>query len=103
MANLLRKGYMKRILVDKFIFFLFLIEFRDRSEQVLSSIGTRSTTALPAGGVSKKSVKSGFNSWDLSQIWIESVSKEQSTRKQWEQMYGWMADYDPKVLFLFIN
>ncbi|CAF4723653.1 unnamed protein product, partial [Rotaria magnacalcarata] len=30
------------------------------------------------------------------QIWIESVSKEETTRKQWEQTHGWIADYDPK-------
>jgi hypothetical protein len=38
-----------------------------------------------------------FTPWDLAQIWIESVAKEELGRKQWEQTYGWMADYDAKV------
>lgn len=35
--------------------------------------------------------------WEVEQIWVKSVAKEEATRKQWEQMYGWMADYDSKV------
>jgi hypothetical protein len=41
-----------------------------------------------------------FTPWDLAQIWIESIEKEETNRKQWEQMYGWMAEYDPKVNYL---
>ncbi|CAF0874673.1 unnamed protein product [Didymodactylos carnosus] len=37
-----------------------------------------------------------INPWDQAQIWIESVQKEDTTRKQWQKMYGFLADYDPK-------
>ena len=46
----------------------------------------------------KKLDEGAFTPWDLAQIWVESVSKEEATRKQWEEMYGWMAEYDPKVI-----
>ena len=54
----------------------------------------------PTTGVthSKKLDDGATNPWDLAQIWIESVSKEETTRKQWEQAYGWMAEYDPRVI-----
>jgi hypothetical protein len=32
---------------------------------------------------------------------VESVAKEETSRKQWEQTYGWMAEYDAKVHFSF--
>ncbi len=57
---------------------------------------TRATTALPVIRDTKKS-NTSFKPWDVSKIWIESIAKEEATRKQWEQMYGWMADLDAKV------
>jgi hypothetical protein len=53
---------------------------------------------LPAIRGSKKPGGAAFQPWDLSKIWIQSVEKEKAIRKQWEQMYGWMADLDAKVL-----
>ncbi|UJR13921.1 hypothetical protein I4U23_000926 [Adineta vaga] len=43
---------------------------------------------------------STMNTWDVAQRWAQSVAKEESTRKQWEQMHGWMADYDAKGNFV---
>jgi hypothetical protein len=78
-----------------------LIKFRNRSESAAPPTATRKAAPVTATvGTSKKSDDGAFNPWDLAQIWIESVSKEESTRKQWEQMYGWMADYDARV-FLY--
>jgi hypothetical protein len=90
---------MEKLLVK----FICLIKFRDRTEQVVSLTSTRKgTSSVAAVSTSKKAHATAFNPWDLTQIWIEGISKEESTRKEWEQMYGWMADYDAKVLFLFI-
>jgi hypothetical protein len=61
--------------------------------------------AAPAatGATSTKKLDEGaFTPWDLAQIWIESVAKEESGRKNWEQMHGWLADYDTKVIFCLI-
>jgi len=52
---------------------------------------------LPAVRSSKKSGDVALKPWDISKLWIESIEKEEATRKQWEQMYGWMADLDAKV------
>ncbi len=51
----------------------------------------------------KKLDEGDFTPWDLAQIWIESVAKEETGRKQWEHTYGWMADYDAKVNFIRSN
>ncbi|CAF0749077.1 unnamed protein product [Rotaria sordida] len=76
MANLLRKG--------------------NRTEAAAPPAPARAPPAATGGTSTKKLDDGAFTPWDLAQIWIESVSKEESTRKQWKQMYGWMADYDPK-------
>jgi hypothetical protein len=98
----------KRVKRKKRFFFFFLFEivyfikFSNRTESTVTSIVTRSAPIVPVVSHSKKSDNPAFNPWDLAQIWIESITKEESTRKQWEQMYGWMADLDAKV-FIFIN
>ncbi len=52
---------------------------------------------------SKKSDEPAFSPWDLSKLWVQAIEKEEATRKQWEQMYGWMAEMDAKVLLQSIN
>lgn len=78
------------------------IKCRNRIESAAPSTISRTAPTVPVAGHAKKSADAAFNPWDLAQIWIESISKEESTRKQWEQMYGWMADFDAKVC-VFIN
>ncbi|CAF0906507.1 unnamed protein product [Adineta ricciae] len=77
MANLLRKG--------------------NRTEPAAPPAPTRAPAA-PAGGSSNanKLDDGAVNPWDAAQIWIESINKEASTRKQWADVHGWMAEYDPK-------
>jgi hypothetical protein len=79
------------------------IKFSDRTESALPASTTRAATALPVIRSSKKSGDPAFTPWDLSRIWIQSIEKEETTRKQWEQMYGWMAELDAKVLIRSIN
>lgn len=62
---------------------------------------TRKTLSIYGGSPSKKSHRNPAKPWTVTQIWIESIGKEASRRKQWEHMYGWMADYDAKVLLSF--
>jgi len=89
--------------ISKILFLFFVnIKFRNRTQSAIPSTATRSAPIVPVVSHSKKSDNAAFNPWDLAQIWIESITKEESTRKQWEQMYGWMADLDAKV-FIFIN
>ena len=57
----------------------------------------RAAPATTGAAATKKLDVGDFTPWDLAQIWIESVGKEETGRKQWEQMHGWMAEYDPKV------
>ena len=76
-----------------------ILKYRDRAEGFLSSINKLPTSTATDGGISKKADKAALDTWDVAQRWIQSVSKEESTRKQWEQMYGWMADYDAKVFY----
>lgn len=61
---------------------------------------TSHLTTTHASSSAKRSAALKFSPWDLSKMWIESVSKEESARKQWESMYGWMADIDAKVCLL---
>ncbi|CAF2643742.1 unnamed protein product [Rotaria sp. Silwood2] len=69
----------------------------DRTESVIPPSTARSTTTVIAFDTSKKPTNAVFKPWTLTQLWIESISKEASTRKEWEHMYGWMADYDSKI------
>lgn len=74
------------------------IKSSDRIESAVPLTSTRSTPIVSTTvNKSKKADNPAFYTWDLAQVWIESVAKEETTRKQWEQMYGWMADFDPKV------
>jgi len=50
----------------------------------------------PVTSTKQTQVDGAINPWDEAQIWIESVQKEKTTLKQWEQMYGFMADFDQK-------
>lgn len=79
------------------------IHFRDRTESAVPPSSIRATTALPAVRGSKKSNHPTLKPWDLAPVWIESIAKEEATRKQWEQMYGWMAGLDTQVLVRFVN
>jgi hypothetical protein len=45
----------------------------------------------------KKFDDNAVKSLKTAQVKLESIVKEQATRKQWQHMYGWMADYDSKV------
>jgi len=45
----------------------------------------------------RTAMASKYSPSDLAKMWIESIAKEDSTRKQWETMYGWMRDLDAKV------
>ncbi|CAF3529553.1 unnamed protein product [Adineta steineri] len=67
----------------------------DRTEKAPPPAPTRAApTATSSGG--KKVDEAAVNPWDTAQIWIESVTKEEATKKQWKETYGWMAEYDPK-------
>ncbi|UJR33273.1 hypothetical protein I4U23_020728 [Adineta vaga] len=79
MANLLRKG--------------------DRTEPAAPPAPVRAARPAPTGGSSSNTQKlddGAVNPWDAAQIWIESINKETSSRKQWADIHGWMAEYDPK-------
>lgn len=80
-----------------------LIKSRNRTEPAPPAAASTRAPPVSTGPKStKKSADDGaFTPWDLAQIWIESVSKEDTTRKQWEQMHGWMADYDPHVFIFY--
>ncbi|CAF1291046.1 unnamed protein product [Rotaria sordida] len=71
----------------------------DRTESVIPPSTARSTTTVITFNPSKKSNNAVFKPWTLAQLWIENISKETSIRKNWEHMYGWMADYDSKGNF----
>lgn len=73
------------------------MKFRDRKGPAIPPSNTRANTALPALHSGKKGSGTPFKPWDCAPFWIESVAKEEAMRKQWEQMYGWMADLDAKV------
>ncbi|CAF0953057.1 unnamed protein product [Didymodactylos carnosus] len=75
MANLLRKGNRKEPAS---------LPPQSNRQKVSDTLPTQTTA------------DDSINPWDQAQIWIESVQKEDATRKQWEQMYGFLADYDPK-------
>ncbi len=87
----------RNVFLFEIVFFVY-IKFSDRTESAVPSTVTRSAPSIvPVISHSKKSDNAAVNPWDLAQIWIESISKEEATRKQWKQMYGWMADLDAKV------
>ena len=73
------------------------MKFRDRKGASVPPSNTRATTALPVLRSAKKGSNTPFKPWDSAPFWIESIAREEATRKQWEQMYGWMADLDAKV------
>jgi hypothetical protein len=70
---------------------------RDRTEPAVPSPAKRSEPSASNATQPKKSDNTTGNPRNSSQVWIESISKEEATRKQWQEMYGWMADYDPRV------
>jgi len=84
----------------KFHDFLNEIKSRNRTEPAAPPAPTRAPPAATGVTSTKKLDEGAFTPWDLAQIWIESVSKEETNRKQWEHMYGWMAEYDSKVIFI---
>ena len=45
----------------------------------------------------KKARPKTYHPWNIKEVWVEHIVKEKSRQKQWEQMYGWMADFDSKV------
>ena len=70
---------------------------RDRTEPAAPLPTKRSEPSATNATQTKKSEHAAGHPRNSSQVWIESISKEEATRKQWQEMYGWMADYDPKV------
>jgi len=72
---------------------------RNRTAAAESPAPTRAAPVASAAKLDDGAV----NPWDLAQIWIESVTKEASSRKQWQDMYGWMAEYDPKVILIWFS
>lgn len=73
---------------------------RDRTAPAAPPAPSRPAPVSTGAAHTKKLDAGDFTPWDLAQIWIESVAKEETGRKQWEEMHGWMADYDPKVTFI---
>jgi hypothetical protein len=73
---------------------------RNRTAAAESPAATR---PAPVASGAAKLDDGAVNPWDLAQIWIESVTKEASSRKQWQDMYGWMAEYDPKVILIWFS
>jgi hypothetical protein len=77
------------------------IHRRDRTEPVKAPapVHKAPTTKTAAGNASgiKKLDGGEATPWDLSQIWVESVAQEESTRKRWEETHAWMAEFDPRV------
>ena len=73
---------------------------RDRTAPAAPPAPTRAAPVSTGAAQTKKLNAGDFTPWDLAQIWIESVAKEETGRKQWEEMHGWMAEYDPKVTFI---
>ena len=63
----------------------------------MPSNSIRASPQVPTVTEPKKPFSKIVKPWDVEQIWVESIAKEEATRKQWKQMYGWMADYDSKV------
>ena len=70
---------------------------RDRTEPAAPSPTKRSEPSASNATQPKKSDSAAGNPRNSSQVWIEGICKEEATRKQWQEMYGWMADYDPRV------
>lgn len=75
-----------------------MIKFRDRNASyATSSIGQATGSMYHTGGA-KKLTRVPFRPWEIAPLWIENVAREEATRKKWENMYGWLADYDAKVI-----
>lgn len=82
------------------IWFWLLLELnsRNRTEAAGAPPAPRKAPAATTSVTGAKKLDDGaINPWDLAQIWVESVAKEEATRKQWEQTHAWMADFDPRV------
>ena len=80
--------------------FLILNKSRNRTQAVAT---THRTDVTIAKNASQKPKHVAFHPWENAQAWVESITKEESRRKQWEQMYGWMGDFDFKVITISIN
>ena len=94
------KGRWLRLFPRSFIWFWILVEInsRNRIEAATAPAPARKAPAASTGVTGTKKLDDGAtNPWDLAQIWVESVAKEEATRKQWEQTHAWMADFDPRV------
>ncbi|CAM4877469.1 unnamed protein product [Rotaria socialis] len=97
-SDLMKKTFypFANIFFDGHVGILLIKKIKNRTEPAAPPAPSRAPPAATGGAGSKKSDNAAFSPWDLAQIWIESVSKEETTRKQWEQTHGWIADYDPK-------
>ena len=42
-----------------------------------------------------------MHKWRKERIWIEAINHENNSRKQWEETWSFMADYDQKVCLPF--
>ena len=94
------KGRWSRLSSRSSIWFWILLELnsRNRTEAAGAPAAPRKAPAATTSVTGAKKLDDGaVNPWDLAQIWVESVAKEEATRKQWEQTHAWMADYDPRV------
>jgi hypothetical protein len=38
-----------------------------------------------------------MHQWRKERIWIEAINHENNSRKNWDENWAFMADYDPKV------
>ncbi|CAF1332181.1 unnamed protein product [Adineta steineri] len=74
-----------------------LLRQGNRNEPPVSAASQRTRPIPTEYSRSKKSDKPASNTWEAGQVWIQNIAKEDSARKQWEKMHGWLADYDAKA------
>ncbi|CAF1059205.1 unnamed protein product [Rotaria magnacalcarata] len=78
-----------------------LLRKQNRTQSVAPPSTARTlTTVYTLGGSKRSKTNTPFKPWGIAPLWIQSISKEESTRKQWEKMHGWMADYDCRGNFM---